>query len=164
MAVKGLPSPLAPAARSGYDDRQIGNPGRADVTKLDWASVYAGINLLILFILALGVMNARLKHKVSLGDGGNPAVLQAMRAHANATEYVPAALIGLGLLAILDPVPLLAVQVLGGVFTAGRVLHGFGLSTNAGRSAGRAFGTLGTWLAFLGIGGYLIWAGLSPLL
>jgi hypothetical protein len=134
------------------------------MTKLDWASVYAGVNLLILFFLALGVVRARQTHKVALGDGGNPAVLQAMRAHANATEYIPAALVGLGLLAILEPVPLLAVQILGGVFTLGRVLHAFGLSTNAGLSAGRAFGTLGTWFGFVGIGGYLVWAGLAPLL
>lgn len=134
------------------------------MTKLDWASVYAGVNLLILFLLAFGVVRARQTHKVSLGDGGNPAVLQAMRAHANATEYIPAALVGLGLMAILDPVPVLFVQVLGGVFTLGRILHGVGLSTNGGISAGRALGIVCTWLAFLGIGGVLIWAGVQPLL
>lgn len=134
------------------------------MTKLDWASVYAGVNLLILFILAFGVVRARQKHKVSLGDGGNPSVLQAMRAHANATEYIPAALVGLGLLAILDPAPLLAVQVLGGVFTFGRVAHGIGMSSSGDVTAGRMIGILSTWLAFLGIGGFLIWAGLSPLL
>lgn len=134
------------------------------MTKLDWASVYAGINLLLLFLLAFGVVRARQTHKVSLGDGGNPAVLQAMRAHANATEYIPAALVGLGLMAILDPVPVLFVQVLGGVFTLGRILHGIGLSTSGGISAGRAIGIICTWLAFLGIGGVLIWAGLQPLL
>lgn len=134
------------------------------MTKLDWASVYAGVNLLILFFLAFGVVGARQKHKVSLGDGGNPAVLQAMRAHGNATEYIPAALVGLGLMAILDPVPLLAVQILGGLFTFGRVAHGIGLSNNGGVSAGRMIGILSTWVAFLGIAGFLIWAGLSPLL
>ncbi len=134
------------------------------MTKLDWASVYAGVNLLILFFLAFGVVQARQKHKVTLGDGGNPAVLQAMRAHANATEYIPAALVGLGLMAILDPIPVLAVQILGGVFTVGRVLHGFGLSSSGGVTFGRLAGTVLTWLGFLGIGGGLIWAGLSPLL
>jgi len=134
------------------------------MTKLDWASVYAGVNLLILFFLAFGVVKARQTHKVALGDGGNPAVLQAMRAHANATEYIPAALVGLGLMAILDPVPVLWVQVLGGVFTIGRILHGVGLSGSGGVSFGRMTGTVLTWLGFIGIGGVLIWAGLSPLL
>lgn len=134
------------------------------MTKLDWAAVYAGVNLLILFMLSYGVVRARVKHKVSLGDGGNPAVLQAMRAHANATEYIPAALVGLGLLAILDPVPVLFVQVLGGVFTLGRVAHGIGLSASGGVSVGRGLGMVCTWLGFLGIAGVLIWAGLHPLL
>lgn len=134
------------------------------MTKLDWTAVFAGVNILLIFLLAFGVVRARQKHKVSLGDGGNPAVLQAMRAHANATEYIPAAIAGLTVLAILEPVPVLAIQVLGGVLTAGRILHAIGLSTNAGLSAGRAIGIMATWLAFLGIGGMLIWAGLAPVL
>ncbi len=138
--------------------------GEANLTKLDWASVYGGVNMLLLFVLAFRVVNARRKHKVALGDGGNPAVLQAIRVHANATEYIPAAIVGLGLLAILDPVPLLAVQVLGGVFTFGRVLHAIGLSASPGPSPGRVLGMAASWLSFGGIAGFLIWAGLSPLL
>jgi hypothetical protein len=134
------------------------------VTKLDWAAVYAGVNLLILFVLVFGVVDARRRHKVTLGDGGNPAVLQAIRAHGNAAENIPAALVGLALLAILEPVPLLAVQVLGGAFTAGRVLHAIGLSTSPGTSFGRFVGTLASWFSLAGIAGYLIWAGLAPLL
>jgi uncharacterized protein len=134
------------------------------LTKLDWVAVYAGVNILLLLVLAFGVVGARQKHKVALGDGGNPAVLQAMRAHANATEYIPAGLVGLMLLAVLEPVSILMVQVLGGLLTGGRVLHGIGLSTSGGLSAGRAIGIISTWLSFIGMGGLLIWAGLSPLL
>ncbi len=134
------------------------------MTKLDWAAVFAGANILILMLLAFGVVGARIRHKVMLGDGGNPAVLQAIRAHANASEYIPAALTGLTLLAILEPVSLLMVQVLGGLLTFGRVLHGIGLSTSSGRSPGRALGIIATWLALIGMGGVLIWAGLAPLL
>jgi uncharacterized protein len=134
------------------------------VTKLDWAAVYAGINILILVVLAFRVVRARQKHKVTLGDGGNPAVLLAIRAHANAAEYIPAGLAALALLAIMEPVSLLMVQVLGGLLTLGRVLHGIGLSMSSGLTAGRALGIMSTWLSFLGMGGLLIWAGLSPLL
>ena len=134
------------------------------MTKFDWAAVYTGVNILLLLILAFGVVGARQKHKVTIGDGGNPAVLQAIRAHANAAEYIPAGIAGLVLLAILEPVSLLMVQGLGGLLTFGRVLHAIGLSTNSGRSAGRLVGTLSTWLALLGIAGVLIWAGLAPLL
>lgn len=134
------------------------------MTKLDWASVYAGLNLLILFLLAFGVVRARQKHKVTIGDGGNPAVLQAIRAHGNAAEYIPAAIVALGLMAILDPVPVLWVQVLGGVFTLGRALHGIGLSGSSGVSFGRMAGMILTWTSFVLMGGVLVWAGVSPLL
>ncbi len=134
------------------------------MTKLDWAAVFAGVNILLIFLLSLGVVSARRKHKVLLGDGGNPAVLRAMRAHANATEYIPAALAGLTLLAVMEPVSLLHIQVLGGVLTGGRILHAIGLSTSSGLSAGRATGMIATWLALIGIGGMLVWAGLSPML
>jgi uncharacterized membrane protein YecN with MAPEG domain len=134
------------------------------VTKLDWAAVFAGANIVILVVLALGVVAARLKHKVLIGDGGNPAVLQAIRAHANAAEYIPAGIVGLVLLAILEPPSLLMVQVAGGAFTLARVLHGVGLSTNAGRSVGRSFGILLTWVTLLGMSGLLVWAGIAPLL
>lgn len=132
------------------------------MTKLDWASIYAGVNILLLFLLAFGVVRARQKHKVSIGDGGNPAVLQAMRAHGNATEYIPVAVVGLGLMAILDPVPVLWVQALGGVFTLGRILHAIGLSGSSGVSFGRMAGMVLTWTGFVGIGGVLVWAGVSP--
>ncbi len=134
------------------------------MTKLDWAAVFAGVNILILVVLAFRVVGARQKHKVSIGDGGNPAVLQAIRAHANATEYIPAGLAGLILLAIMEPPSLLMVQGLGGLLTLGRLLHGVGLSLSSGLSAGRALGIMSTWLALIGIGGVLIWAGLAPLL
>ena len=134
------------------------------MTKLDWAAVFAGVNILILFILALRVVGARQKHKVTIGDGGNPAVLQAIRAHANAAEYIPPAIAGLALLAILEPSSVLMIQVLGGLLTFGRVLHGIGLSMSSGLTVGRGLGMASTWLALLGIGGLLIWAGLTPML
>lgn len=134
------------------------------MTKLDWVAVYAGVNIVLLVFLAIRVVGARRRHKVILGDGGNPAVLQAIRAHGNAAEYIPAALVGLFLLAVLEPIPLLAVQAIGGAFTLGRVLHAFGLATSSGASFGRLTGMLFTWLPLLAAGGYLLWAGVSPLL
>lgn len=132
--------------------------------KLDWVAIYAGVNILLLVFLAFRVVGARRKHKVTLGDGGNPAVLQAMRAHGNAAEYIPAGLVGLFLLAVLEPVSTLVVQAIGGALTAGRLAHAIGLSTSSGLSAGRALGMVLTWLSLLATGGWLIWAGLAPVL
>lgn len=131
------------------------------MTKLDWVALFTGANLVIVLVLAVLVVRGRIQHRVMLGDGGNPALLRAIRAHGNAVEYIPAGLLGLALLAFLEAPPILAVQILGGMFTLGRLLHGFGLSTKEGVSVGRGLGSLLTWIAFAGIAGMLIWAPLA---
>jgi uncharacterized membrane protein YecN with MAPEG domain len=134
------------------------------MTKLDAAAVYAGLNILILLALAFGVVMGRGRAKVMIGDGGDPGLLRAIRAHANATEYIPAFIAGLAIFALLDPAPLWAVHVLGIAFTIARVLHGTGLSKSEGRTVGRFLGTLVTWIAYVALGGGLVWAGLVPAL
>ena len=134
------------------------------MTKLDAAAIYAGFNILVLFVLSLAVVRARITHKVMLGDGGNPAVLRAVRAHANAAEYIPASIAGLAIFALLDPTPLWSVHAIGAALTVGRIAHGIGLSQTEGRSAGRAIGTLLSWIVILALGVGLVWAGLTPAL
>src|SRR5215475_13901242 len=58
----------------------------------------AGALGLIGLILALRVTMGRAKHKVNMGDGGNPDMIVRMRTHANFVEYVPLMLVLLGLL------------------------------------------------------------------
>jgi uncharacterized protein len=65
------------------------------------AALYAGVNILILLVLALLVVAGRQKHKIVLGEGGNEGFNRAVRAHANAAEYIPAALVGLLIMAVL---------------------------------------------------------------
>jgi hypothetical protein len=134
------------------------------LTKLEAAAIYAGANILILLVLAFLVVSARRRHKVTIGDGGNPELARAMRAHANAAEYIPAILVGLMFLALLDAAPIWLVHATGALLTVGRVLHGIGFSQKDGASAGRALGILATWLAMLLTGGALIYGGLAPLL
>jgi len=122
------------------------------MTVIQAAALYVGLNILVLLVLALLVVRHRLSSAVALGDGGVPHLTRAVRAHGNATEYVPAALIGLVVLALLGVAPWI-VHVGGVLLTAGRIAHGYGLSTNDGASPGRQIGTLASWVAFLWIGG-----------
>jgi hypothetical protein len=129
--------------------------------RLEVAAVYAGVNILLLAVLALMVGMARQRHKIVIGDGGNQDFLRAQRAHANATEYIPAGLVGIVLLALLDPAsPLWLLHAAGLSLTVGRVLHAFGLHTGV-LNFGRVAGTLLTLLSFLLMGVGLIYAGLS---
>jgi uncharacterized membrane protein YecN with MAPEG domain len=129
--------------------------------RLEIAALYAGVNILILLALAVVVGSRRAKHKVQLGDGGAPELTRAIRAHGNATEYVPAGLVGILMLALLEPAaPLWLLHASGLSLTFGRILHGVGLNLGE-MNAGRGLGVLLTWIAFLLIGGGLVYAGLS---
>lgn len=134
------------------------------MVRLEIAAIYAGVNILLLLILAFRVPGMRQKHKVSLGHGENPELLRAMRAHGNAAEYIPAGLVGLTLLALLDPAsPLWVLHAAGGALTLGRLLHAGGLM--AGEiNFGRVAGTILSFIAFGIMGVGLIWAGLSQAL
>lgn len=127
--------------------------------RLEIAAIYAGINILILLVLAYLVVAGRQKHKIVLGDGDNADFRRAVRAHANAAEYIPSALVGIVLLALLEPAaPTWLVHASGISLTAGRLLHAFGLHASP-LNLGRRLGVVLTWLAYLLIGGGLIYAG-----
>jgi len=129
--------------------------------RLEIAALYAGANILILLVLAVLVVAGRRKHKISLGDAGNEDFSRAVRAHGNASEYIPAGLVGILILALMEPAAPLWLLHAGGLsLTAGRILHGVGLHTGV-LNAGRMIGMLLTWLSFALIGGGLLYAGLS---
>ena len=44
---------------------------------------------LLLVVLASRVSSLRFGNKIPWGDGGNPALMRAIRAHANTTEHAP---------------------------------------------------------------------------
>ncbi len=119
------------------------------------AALWAGLCIILLLVLALLVTRQRRKHHVEIGDGGVPDLNQAIRAFGNATEYVPAAIAGLGLLALVGAPPLL-IHPIGLMLFVGRVLHAFGLSRSSGLTFGRAAGVLATWVAYVAIAAALL--------
>jgi uncharacterized membrane protein YecN with MAPEG domain len=128
---------------------------------LEIAALYAGVNILILLVLAVLVILGRQRHKIVLGDAGHPEFTRAQRAHANAAEYIPAGLVGLVTLALFDPATSATfLHACGLTLTAGRIIHAIGLHTGA-LNLGRMLGMTLTLIAYLMIGGGLIYAGLS---
>jgi uncharacterized membrane protein YecN with MAPEG domain len=130
--------------------------------RLEAAALYAGVNILILLVLAVLVVGGRRKHKITLGDGGNDDFSRAVRAHGNAAEYIPAGIAGLLFLALMDEtvVPFWLLHAAGISLTLGRVLHGWGLHTGT-LNFGRMFGMILTWLSYVLLGGGLLYAGLA---
>ena len=102
--------------------------------------VCAGLIGLLAALLSYNVGRVRGRKRISLGDGGDPEMLAAIRAHANLIEYAPLCLLliylasdfhGFWMTAIISAVLLLA-----------RVLHAGGMLDMVPR--GRFIGTAGT--------------------
>ena len=119
------------------------------------AALWSGLLLLLLLFLSLLVVRQRLKHKVVIGDGGVPELVQAIRAFGNASEYATPGMAALAVLAIVNAPPL-ALHITGALLFAGRCLHAVGLSNSGGQSIGRQIGMLLTWIAFVFAGAALL--------
>ncbi|HET7929948.1 MAG TPA: MAPEG family protein [Rhodanobacteraceae bacterium] len=119
------------------------------------AGFYIALNALLMLALAMRVMWLRNTRRVGLGTGGDETLARAIRAHGNATEYVPLALLMLALLAFeqFQPVWL---HVFGITLLVARVLHALGLSSNPGLSFGRVAGITLTLLVMIAMAVALI--------
>ncbi|HTN66812.1 MAG TPA: MAPEG family protein [Burkholderiaceae bacterium] len=111
-------------------------------------ALYVALHAVLLLILAVLVMLQRGRHKVGLGDGGQAGLAQAIRAHGNAVEYVPIALLLL-LVYELNGGNGSLLHTCGIVLLASRIAHAWGLSRSSGESIGRAAGVVGTFLVIL---------------
>ena len=116
------------------------------MSELQVAGVYIAINVLILVWLAVRVVSRRRSGKISIGDGGSDDLAVAIRVHGNATEYIPAMMVGLLTLAFMQS-PVWSLHALGITFTLGRVMHAFGMG--GGPIIFRQLGMMLTWLAMV---------------
>ncbi|MBW2244616.1 MAG: MAPEG family protein [Deltaproteobacteria bacterium] len=107
--------------------------------------LYLAIMAVMSGLLAFPAGKLRGSTGVSIGDGGNPQLLLAMRRHANFVEYVPLLMI------------MFAALELGG--SSGAVLHALGLSLLAVRichAIGLKADTIESPLRAVGAGGTLL--------
>ncbi len=120
-------------------------------------AVYTALFGLLMLALAIVVVKQRMAGAPSPEDRDAYAKFDSIvRAHGNAAEYVPISL--LLLLALENSVanPLL-IHAFGILLLVSRVGHGYGMATVVGRSVGRFYGTIGSWV-------YLLAASLAVLL
>lgn len=111
---------------------------------------YAALLALLLVILGLQVVRTRIREKVSLGDGNNPAMLAAIRVHANAAETIPIALL-LMLLLEINGGGAAGLHLAGITLLAGRVLHAWGLTRRRKVNRWRQLGMVLTWTVTIGL-------------
>jgi uncharacterized protein len=118
-------------------------------------AVYAGILALLLTALAINVTTHRARFKILFGDGGNPQMTRIVRLHGNSAEYIPIALILMGLYELDHGLPL-ALHAAGIALIVGRVAFVAGV-WNADQSPGRAIGMVVTWLTVAALAALNLW-------
>jgi uncharacterized membrane protein YecN with MAPEG domain len=104
--------------------------------------------------LAGRVSQLRRGYKISIGDGGNEALLRRIRAHGNYIENMPIVLILLALVELAggDPRILWGAAI---IFIVARLLHAFGMDQTP-PSRLRMAGMMGSVLSLMILVGYAI--------
>lgn len=92
--------------------------------------LFSALLVLLKVILGMRVTAYRVKNETMWGDGGDERMQRLIRAHANHSEWMPAAIIILALIEMAGVSPLI-IFVLGGAILVGRLLHSIGLMGNA---------------------------------
>ena len=89
--------------------------------------LYAAIFGLVFVALSIRTLRLRRKLKVALGDGEQPVLMKAARAHANFAEYVPISLL---LIYFVETETNAAfwIHVLCIALLIGRLMHAYGVS------------------------------------
>jgi uncharacterized membrane protein YecN with MAPEG domain len=119
--------------------------------------VCAGLLGLLTILLGLNVARTRTRKKIFLGDGGDPEMLAAIRAHANLVEWMPLCLLAIYLAS--DFYGYWTVAGLSAVLLAARVLHAGGILGTI--PMGRTLGATGTVLILAAASVLLIVAGIN---
>ncbi len=113
-------------------------------------ALYAGLLTPLFIYLAIRVIRERRSARVPVGHGDNAQLFRKMRVHANFAEYVPLALLLMGLAeSVKSDASLL--HVAGIILIAGRIVHAIGLSRQPESIPMRVFGMYATF-AVLALG------------
>jgi hypothetical protein len=110
--------------------------------------LYAGLLALVALFLWSRISATRLQTGISIGDGGNLALADRIRRHANFAEHVPLALVLLGTLE-LGGTRAVILHALGGTLLAARIAHPLGLRHDKIPHPLRALGAGATFLVTL---------------
>jgi len=111
---------------------------------------YASLLALVLLGLSFKIIKLRFKFQVGLGDGEQKPLVKAIRIHGNFIEYMPLALLLLGIYEINggDEVWL---HLIGITLVIGRLLHAMGISKSIGASKPRQIGMLSTFFVLFAL-------------
>lgn len=113
-------------------------------------ALYTSLCVLTYLSLCYVVVRHRRREKVDIGDGNHTGLSRAIRAQANAVEYMPFVIL-LMAFSEANAAPLWLLHIVGAAFVFARIIHPIGFIHKKGKSFGRFYGTLITWLILLGL-------------
>jgi len=119
-------------------------------------ALYLAIFAVFSFALAFPAGKIRGSEGISIGDGGRPDLLLAMRRHGNFVEYVPMLMTMFAVLELNGAGPML-LHGLGVGLLVARVLHAVGLKADTIQSLPRGIGAGGTLVITFIAAGALAW-------
>jgi len=117
------------------------------MTSLPVTLIFVAIFALLQIPMTIAVGLLRAQTDIHFMDGGNPVLLQRMRAHGNFTETVPISLLAMAA-AELVGAPSLLLWGAGSALLLGRALH-YGTLVTSGFGLGRAIGMILTFAPLL---------------
>lgn len=116
------------------------------MSMLRFTPIYGSLLVILVLFLAYRITGFRRRENVGLNENNaSPQMRCAIRAHANAVENIPLALLLLLFLELNQLTPWL-MHIFGLSLLLARGLHAWGLSRHSGPSFGRFYGTALTWL------------------
>ena len=111
-------------------------------------ATYAAVLAIFYVAMSAYVIATRVRTNITIGDGGDPQMLLAIRRHGNMAEYVPFAVLLMALAEVLGAGNAW-LHATGILLIAGRFLHPIGLTLAEGTPASRVVGTLATFAAII---------------
>ncbi|GLQ87208.1 MAPEG family protein [Dyella flagellata] len=116
------------------------------MTSLPITSFFTALFTVALVVLSIPVTLRRAKFRVWVGEGTDETLRRRIRAQGNFVEYVPLALIALGL-AEARAATTWMVLMMGSILALGRLLHAIGMWRD--KAALRGFGMILTYLTLI---------------
>ena len=108
---------------------------------------FAAVLALFFITLSVYVIRRRYTHRLALGDGGDADMNRRIRAHANFAEYVPLALILMGVNELNGVSPFF-LKAMGTVLLMGRISHAYSLTRHETKHGKILFRQLGMGCSF----------------
>ena len=119
-------------------------------------ALYAAILSLLMTALAMNVSVTRERLKIRVGDGGDPQMLRMIRLQGSAAEYIPIALLLMGLYELNRGLPV-ALHAAGIALVLGRLSFVTAFWKTAEPSPARAIAAGLTWLAIAALAALNLW-------